>query len=252
MQKYFDELKTACLMYKWLLLKMIFWGIIVMYLGWNFILKRPIYQKLYGIPSNEKLQIWNQDSFIEIPEQRIIPLQINGYDIEVQAIKSFKTVARIVYIDKYGTLGTWARSFDEARLYDKIVPQDISIATGAVGRDPSCIKFTHEYRVLSANRTNKPCSPEFLQNYVNEISNNHSIAASFNVQKGLDILKPGDVAAIEGYAIYWNGTGRLSHVRFESAITLGQISPQIIGGQHGILCRQLLITKITFDGYTFE
>ena len=85
-----------------------------------------------------------------------------------------------------------------------------------------------------------------------DISNNHSIAASENIQKGLDILKEGDIAQIEGYAIYWNGTGDLKDLRFESAITLNQTSDQLAGGQKTGLCRQLLITKLTFDGYTFE
>ena len=252
MLKYFYLLKDVCLINPGLLVKAVFWGILLGWAGWNFFLKRPFYQRLYGVPTDKKLEIWEADIFTELPKQKIIPLRINGYNIEIQAIKSFKTVSRVVYVDRYSPLGTWYRSLEGTRLYDKIVPQDISLASGVAGRDSSCIKFTHEYRMLVPEPTKKRCSQEFDEHYRNDVSNNHSIAASPNVQRGLDILKEGDIAEIEGYAVYWNGTGDLRYIRFESAITLGQISKQIAGGMHGILCRQLLITKITFDGYTFE
>lgn len=252
MLRYLCLLRDLFLINPVLLWKVLFWGIVVGWGCWNFILKRPFYQQLYGIPTDEELEIWDKDEFVDLPEQKIIPLKINGYDIEVQAIKAFKTTTRIVYVDRYTPLGTWYRSREEARLYDKVVPQDVSLASGNVGRDPSCLKFTHEYRMLVPKNTDKKCSLAIKENFTKEVSNNHSIAASQNVQRGLDILKAGDIAEIEGYAVYWNGTGNLSYQRFESAITLGQASKDIVDGRHAILCRQLLITKITFDGYTFE
>jgi len=242
-------------MYQRRLLKMIFFGIVLMYVGWHFVLKRPVYQRLYGTPNPTRLEIADADLFQDLPEQSIIPININGYDIEIQAIKKFSTTTSIVYVDRYSSLGTWYRSSEGAALYDKIVPQDISTATGVSGRHPECFKYSHEYRGLETEYSgyySDRCPQTIFKNSEGEISNNHSIAASTNVQRGLDILKAGDIASIEGYAVYWNGTGNLRYQRFESAVTAGQVSTQLAGGRKTGLCRQLLITKITFDGYTFE
>ena len=254
MFKYFRLIKDLFLINPGLFWKTLFWGLLISWVGWNYLLKRPFYQVLYGTPTHEKLQIWDKDSFIEIPEQKIIPLNIGGYDIEVQAIKRFETTARVIYVDRYTKLGTWYRSHEGAALYDAVVPQDISLATGVVGRKHHCFKFTHGYRYgggFSKYKCGKRWWEDF-PNYSDDISNNHSIAASPNVQRGLDILKQGDIVHIEGYLMYWNGTGNLRYQRFESAIVPNQMSEQLLGGQKAGLCRQLLITKITVDGYTFE
>ena len=253
MFRYFAQLRDLFLINPALFLKALFWGGIVSWLGWHFVLKRPFYQQIYGKPTDGTLEIWDADIFQDMPEQSVFALKVNGYDIEVQAIKSFKTVTRIVYVDRYTPLGTWYRSREGARLYDKIVPQDISTATGITGRNPQCFKYAHEYRLLTWEWDKQEACP--IKTYAesdNDVNNNHSIAASQNVQRGLDILKAGDIAYIEGYAVYWNGTGNLRYQRFESATVLGQVSTQLAGGQKTGLCRQLLITKITFDGYTFE
>lgn len=255
MFRYFRLIKDLFLINPTLFWKVLFWGVLISWLGWNYLLKRPFYQVFYGTPSKAELQIWDQDIFTDLPEQKIIPLNINGYDIEIQAIKSFKTVTRVVYVDRYTPLGTWYRSREGARLYDKIVPQDISTATGKSGRNPKCFKYDHEYRLLWTEYSgyySDSCPRNIFENSQEDINNNHSIAASINVQRGLDILKAGDIAEIEGYVVYWNGTGNLRYQRFESAIVPGQISKQLAGGQKTGLCRQLLITKISFDGYTFE
>ncbi len=255
MFKYFRLLKDLFLINPGLFWKALFWGILISWLGWTYLLKRPFYQVLYGTPSNEKLQIWERDVFVDLPEQKIISLKINGYNIEIQAIKAFKTITRVVYVDRYTPLGTWYRSLEGARLYDKIVPQDVSTATGKSGYHPECIKYDHEYRLLTTEYVNygtAMCPKDIYETAWSDINNNHSIAASLNVQRGLDILKAGDIAEIEGYLVYWNGTGNLRYQRFESAIVPGQISKQLAGGQKTGLCRQLLITKITFGGYTFE
>lgn len=252
MLKYLRQIWTLCQISPGFMFKAIAGGVFLFFLS-NHFLKRPIYQRIYGKPDKQILQISQHDSFIDIPEQKIIPLNINGYDIEIQAIKRFETTTRIVYIDRYSSLGTWYRSREGAALYDAVVPQDISIATGLSGQNPHCFSFEHEYRCLLTEDTGwKTCPPEVFKDSDMDITNNHSIAANPTIQKGIDILKVGDIAHIEGYLMYWNGTGKLRYQRFESAITLGQISKELYGGQKSILCRQLLITKLTFDGYTFE
>ena len=254
MLKYFQLIKDLFLINPALFWKALFWGALISWIGWTYVLKRPFYQILYGTPTNEELRIWNKDVFQDIPEQKIIPLNIGGYDIEVQAIKRFETTARVIYVDRYTKLGSWYRSHEGAALYDAVVPQDISLATGVVGRNHHCFKFTHGYR-YGGGFSKYKCGERWwvdFPNYSDDTTNNHSIAASKNVQRGLDILKQGDIAHIEGYLMYWNGTGNLRHQRFESAIVPHQMSKQLLGGQKAGLCRQLLITKLTFDGYTFE
>ena len=229
-------------------------GIVCIYTAWLFLLKRPVYQHIYGIPNEANTPIVQQDLFESIPEQPIQSLTINGYDIEVQLIKRFETTARVTYVDRYTSLGTWARSHEGARLYDAVVPQDLSLATGWVGEHPKCFDFSHEYR-LGEGIPNQKCihQNEFdISQWHRFVSNNHTIAATPMVQKGLDILKAGDIAHIKGYLVYWNGTGALRYQRFESAIVPNQMSKYIIMGQRGQLCRQLLLTELTFDGYTFK
>lgn len=235
-------------------MKILFWGTVLSCLAWHYFLKRPIYQRLYGVPDSTPLRIWEKDSFQNIPEQPISTLNVNGYDIEIQAIKRFETTARVTYVDRYTKLGTWYRSHEGAALYDAIVPQDISLATGKTGRQYQCFKFSHEYRMgggFSKYKCGQYWHKDF-PNFGNDISNNHSIAATPTIQRGIDILKAGDIAHIEGYLMYWNGTGKLRYQRFESAIIPNQISKYIVAGRYQQLCRQLLITKLTFDGYTFE
>lgn len=252
MLKYLRQIWALCQISPGFMIKAIASGILAFY-ATNYFLKRPIYQHLYGQRDNQILHISEHDSFIDIPEQKIIPLSINGYDIEVQAIKRFETTTRIVYVDRYSSLGTWYRSHEGAALYDAVVPQDISTATGLSGQNPQCFSFEHEYRLLWTTYTGyQTCNKEIFKDAHSDINNNHSVAANLNIQRGIDILKAGDIAHIEGYLMYWNGTGKLSYQRFESAITPGQISKQLAGGRETGLCRQLLITKLSFDGYTFE
>ena len=251
MFSYFRQIKNLILFNPMFFIKALVGGLLISWIGWHFFLKRPFYQQMYGIPSVKALTIAEKDSFENIPEQPVFPITIKGNKIEIQAIKAFKTTSLVVYVDRYTPLGSWYRSLKEAKLYDKIVPQDISLATGKSGLHPECFEFSHEYRLLETSYLRK-CARSFFDTAAEDISNNHSIAASENIQKGLDILKVGDVAEIEGYAVYWNGTGDLQDLRFESAVTLDQVSDQLAGGRKAGLCRQLLITKLTFDGYTFE
>ena len=222
-------------------------SLIISYIGWNYVVKRPLYQMMYGKPSPEPLTIYDADQITDMPDQPIQRVQANGFDIDVQLIKRFATTTRIVYIDRYHALGTWYRSRDGSDLYDKVVPLDVSIATGEAGRHPECYKFSHEYRCLES----RPLCVNASSHY-KHINNNHTIAASKNIQRGLEILQVGDIAHLEGYLIYWQGTGRYSYYRFESSIQLGQLTKDLYGGQKGQQCRQLYLTKLTFDGYTFE
>ena len=67
-------------------------------------------------------------------------------------------------------------------------------------------------------------------------------------------MKVGDIVELEGYLMDWNGTGKFSWFNIETAIEPGELHTKILfGGQQGAgLCRQFYITKISFNGYTFE
>jgi len=219
--------------------------LVVVIAGWQYGLKRPLYQHLYGKPDNTPLVISTLDAIQDIPSQPEQIAQVGGMNIRLQLMKQISTTARVVYVDRYSWFGTWYRSRPGAKLYDKVVPLDLSLTTGQAAQRPSCFEFTHEYRCLLGMGK---CS--FYDE--REISNNHTIPANSRIKKGLEILKAGDVAHIEGYLVYWQGTGPYAPYRFESAVQVGQVSPKLHGGQRSILCRQLFLTKLTFDGYTFE
>ena len=53
MLKYFYLMKELFLINPALLGKALFWGIFFSWLGWKFVLKRPLYQQIYGVPTNE-------------------------------------------------------------------------------------------------------------------------------------------------------------------------------------------------------
>ena len=219
--------------------------LVLLFVGWHYGIKRPLYQHLYGKPDNRPMVLSALDSIQDIPSQPEQMARVGGLDIRLQLMKKITTTARVVYVDRYSWLGTWYRSRPGAKLYDKVVPLDVSLTTGRTAQQPSCFEFTHEYRCL-LGLGKCPFYDE------REISNNHTIPANARIQKGLDILRAGDVAYIEGYLVYWQGTGRYAPYRFESAVQLGQVSPYLHGGQKSGLCRQLFLTKLTFDGYTFE
>jgi len=223
--------------------RMLIAAIVIGYLAWTWVLKRPVYQMLYGKPTAEALTI-TTDKIIDMPAQPVRRATVNGFDIDIQLRKQFVSTARIVYVDRYSWLGTWYRSRDGAKLYDHVVPLDVSTVSGKTAEVVSCFEFDHEYRFLFWRGT---CS------YRDEdVNNNHVIPATPNIQKGLDILRVGDIARLEGYLVFWQGTGKYAPYRFESAVTLGEESPYIVNGTKAGLCRQLYLTKLSFDGYTFE
>ncbi|MGN1063055.1 MAG: hypothetical protein ACI4QM_01875, partial [Alphaproteobacteria bacterium] len=104
-------------------------------------------------------------------------------------------------------------------------------------------RIIHEYRVALVQGAHNSA----------EWNNMHVMAATTQVQKGLDILKAGDIASFEGYLIYWETPLKNGEMMtFKSATKNAEISPQKIGGSESYLCKQLYLTKISFDGYTFK
>lgn len=67
-------------------------------------------------------------------------------------------------------------------------------------------------------------------------------------------MRVGDIVEVEGYLMDWQGTGEFSWFNIETAKEPGQIhEKRLYGGRPGAgYCRQFYVTKITFDGYTFE
>ena len=233
------------------LLKRIIIGFIIFALIWNYGLKRPVYQKIFGHKEKTPTEVSAQAVRLYVTGKAKHKTTVEGYDINIKLLKQFYVTARVGYIDRYD--GFWGRFYrntgDGANLaYDKIMPQDVTIAYGKMGQEKNLEKcqITNQYRCAIYN-----CSPGVYN--INETENMHTIAASSAVQAGLDILKKGDVATFEGYLIYWDTqlpSGRI--LDFESAIKAGQISHQKAGGRTSHLCLQLYLTRLSFDGYVFE
>ncbi len=229
--------------------KIVFWGVLTCFFVWTFALKKIIYQQVYGIPNTENLMISERDTFDPLPF-KIKPAIVNGPDFSVQVdfLKSYQSVSKIVYIDRYNFLGTWYRSDKYSYMYDKIVPLDISTVSGKTAL-PTVLKqyeFEHEYRLLiSKSKVYNPTGN-------NDINNNHIIPANETVAKGLAILNTGDTAYMEGYLVNITGLGNYKHFELKSALTVGEISEQRAGGRVTGLCRIIYLTKIVFNGYEFK
>ena len=242
------------------LLKRLFWGFVIFAVIWHFGLQRYVYQRLFGTPFNEEMTISQNEVYIDLPANNFRMATIEGYDIKFKLLKQYHATGRVIYVDRYtNPFGRFYRDTDDGatRAYDEVVPQDVTFVVGDLARYPK-LKGDHEYRAGGLDYEDKYTYSIYQKHhnlYDTHLTNIHTIATSSAVQKGLDILKAGDIATLEGYLIYWEThlkSGRI--VDFKSAVYAGEThKEQKYGGRSNVgLCKQLLLTKITFDGYTFE
>lgn len=242
------------------LLKRLFWGFVIFAVIWHFGLQRYVYQRLFGTPFNEEMTISQNEVYIDLPADNFRMATIEGYDIKFKLLKQYHATGRVIYVDRYtNPFGRFYRDTDDGatRTYDEVVPQDVTFVVGDLAKHPE-LKGAHEYRLGTIDDSDKATLnlyKKYQQVFPTLFTNIHTIAVSANVQKGLDILKAGELATLEGYLIYWETrlkSGRI--MDFRSAIYAGEKhTEQKYGGRNdAILCKQLLLTKITFDGYTFE
>ena len=229
--------------------KYFLFGIICTIFLWSYCIKRPLYQHIFGTPSKTPTTLSSQAIRQTVSDNTIHKAVIDGYNVNIKLLKQFYVTARVEYIDRYdGFLGRFYRNTDDgARLaYDKIMPQDVTITYGNMGKNYKKCNIHHEYRVAFYRCTHNVYN-------ASESENMHTIAATPAIQAGLDILKKGDIATFEGYLIQWDTVIRSGRkIDFESAVKSGQISHQKAGGQRTKLCLQLYLTRLSFDGYTFE
>lgn len=217
--------------------------------------KKPLYQHIWGkytgyIPS------LGDETFINIEQnQKKQSAKIAGYNIEYRLRRKYSVKGRVVFVDwNDGWFNTWyhAARNEGTKLYNAVSPVDLSIIHGKTAEDGNWqkIKFDHEERglITSYRYDNMPV----INN--DEINNNHVIPANNAIRKAISIMKVGDIVELEGYLMDWNGTGKFSWFNIETAIEPGELHTKILfGGQQGAgLCRQFYITKISFNGYTFE
>ena len=207
--------------------------------------QRFLYQHVYGTRSREIPYISLNDEIVDVPEQPLKSAVVNGMKIEFEIVKYFKTTTYVAYVDRYIGRNTWVqRSLEK---YNRVSAQDVTTLSGQLGVHPDCVQVGHVYHYSGWQPGDSPeCEALFnagLQ--AGEINNNHVIAANKNVQKGLDILRAGDVATLEGYLIDWHLADDSYWNR--SATYLGQKT-----NEHEWLCRHLYLTRLTFDGYTFD
>ena len=242
------------------LLKYIFWIFVIFAIIWKFGLQRYTYQQLFGTPFNEEMKISENEIYIDLPPDNFRTASIAGYEVKFQLLKQYYATGQVIYVDKYtNPLGRFYRDTDDGatRAYDEIVPQDITFVVGEYAKYPY-LKGDHEYRAGGFDYDDKytyGIYRKYHHLYETHLTNIHTIAASTNVQKALDILKAGDIATLEGYLIYWETRVRSGRIiDFKSAVYAGEThKEQKYGGISNVgLCKQLLLTRITFDGHTFE
>lgn len=217
--------------------------------------KRPLYQHLWGKYTGEQVEI-GEEKFERFPDnQSWNKAQIGGYDIKYVMRRKYSVKGRVVFVDWYdGAIKTWYHSAanEGVKLYNAVASVDLSLIHGATAKDGNWkkIKFDHEERGLiwSYKYADNPIVND------NEINNNHVIPANNAIKRAIAIMKVGDIVEVEGYLMDWKGTGEFSWFSIETATEPGQIhEKQLYGGRPGAgYCRQFYVTKITFDGYTFE
>ena len=242
------------------IVKYVLYTIIGCILLWHYGLKRPLYQQLFGTPFTEEMKISENEIYVDLPSENFRTASITGYDIKFQLLKQYYATGRVIYVDRYtNPLGRFYRDTDDGatRAYDEIVPQDITFVVGEFAKHPK-IKGDHEYRAGGLNYNDKytySVYRKYRHLYDTHLTNIHTIAASTNIQKALDILKAGDIATLEGYLIYWETRVRSGRIMdFRSAVYAGETHKDYkYGGQSNVgKCKQLLLTRITFDGHTYE
>lgn len=244
------------------MLRPIFFCILGFALVWHLGLKRYAYQKLFGKPFNQELQISENEVYIDLPSDSFRTATIAGHKIKFKLLKQYYATGRVVYVDRYtNPFGRFYRSSGPSgianRAYDEVVPQDVTFVVGPFARAPK-IKGFHGYRLGGIDGDDEytyNVYRKYHNLYDTHVTNIHTIAASTGVQKGLDILKAGDVATLEGYLIYWETRLENGQVMdFRSAVFAGEKhTKHKYGGISGVgLCKQLLLTRIIFDGRVFE
>lgn len=223
---------------------LIFWSI------WVMGLKTYMIQHIYGVKDQTDLIVSQTDYFENIPPaQTLSYIKGRGYTVEMHLLKKYQVIGYVAYVDRYHFLGTWYRSNRYAYIYDHVVPLDVAIVhgTSALPQNLKKTVFDHEYRLLWTTYTD----PAHVHNW-QEINNNHIIPANKTIEKGLSILKQGQIALLEGYLVNLKGVGKDVSFELNSALIPGEISSQKAAGQTTGLCRVIYLTKLQFDGYIYE
>lgn len=224
-------------------LKICFIAFLILWFVWDLALKRPVYQKLYGTPDKTPQTISAVETYINLTDQPIQKATIEGYSLNIKLLKGYAVTGIVGYVDRYtNPLGRFYRNHGAGAnlIYDKVAKQDLTIVWGKSAKLDCGID--HAYRMSSTKSA--AC---------NDLTNIHTIAATPRIQRALEILKKGDIVTLEGYLIYWDTRLKNGQIMdFKSATTPNEISHQKAGGRISILCKQLFLTQITFDGYTFK
>ena len=242
-------------------LKHLFICFIIIHAVWSFCIKKIVYQHFFATPHQEELVISDDELYIDLAPNSIRKMTVAGHPIKFKLLKQYQATGRVIYVDRYtNPIGKHFRNSDQSDaslIYDEVAPQDITFVVGDLAKFPK-LKGAHEYRIGKLDYEDEETykiarrHPHLLDTHMTNI---HTIAATSNIQRGLDILKAGDLATLEGYLIYWEATLPSGYImEYKSAVFAGEKHTKLkFGGVSGLgLCKQLLLTKITFDGYTFE
>ena len=230
--------------------------IIISYLSWQFIFKKPVYQQLYGYKSDITYQ--GQALYLDIQglseQQEIQQANLGGYDIEYTLKAYLQGWVRVAYVDIYDNnfhIGKKTFQVQAHDLYNKVSPLDLSLMIGKTAEDGNWQKISvkHEYRVVSWNYEYK--NPPFFR--IEDVSNFHILPATLSIRRGMDTIRQGDIIFIKGYLLDWKGTGKFDDVKFTTALYEGQTSDQKYGGNKlSFKCFYLYVTDLIVNGYAFN
>ncbi len=222
--------------------------VLILYFYPQFI-TRPLYQKLYGQPTNQQLTISDKDFFEDITHRDdiVYDLQYKNQGAFLTPVVKYSVTGRLGILEHYdGWFENFYHKHDKRRIhYNHLAPTDLSIIIGQTAYDPtfSQCSFSHEYRVLWHH-----CPTRKRE----DVNNYHIIPANENIKKALKTLIKGDILYIEGLLV------DVKSVTFpDFKLTTGRRKnqthkDQFVGGKYTGMCFVLYTTKIITGNHIYQ
>jgi len=233
--------------------KKLFLIFFILFFLWKNGVQEFLWQKIYASAraeyNEEELPLVEVITPIETPV--IEQMKFGKETVQMKKIIEYKAWARVMYVDIYDHdfyIGFKPLSAKYDIFYNTVVPLDISLFTGEIGKNWKKYKVSHEYRALWVGHGNLPYNQK-------EVSNNHTIPANNNIRRAFDIMKQGRVVYLEGYWVdWWGKVDGIYDINFDSPREIGQYHDMnhLYGGLISGKCRQIYITKVVYNGYIYE
>lgn len=225
----------------------------ILFYLWKNGMQEFLWQKIYASARAEYNE--NELSLVEVITPIETPvieqMKFGKETVQMKKFIEYKTWARVMYVDIYDNdfyIGFKPLSAKYDKFYNTVVPLDLSLFTGEMGKNWKGYKVSHEYRGLSVSAGNLPYNQK-------EVSNNHIIPANNNIRRSFDIMKQGKLVYIEGFWVdWWGKVEGIYDISLDSPRELGEYHGKnyLAGGKITGKCRQMYITKVVYNGYIYE